>query len=61
MWRAAFPSFVANSHQEKDETNWVKSNFDLTNAPGEKMRLAGVWIPLDLARYLAPSYNLSGV
>jgi hypothetical protein len=57
MWRAAFPG--AKSVDEKIEFNWVKSNFDIkAGTSRELMRLAGVWIPLDVAEWLAPSYNM---
>jgi hypothetical protein len=62
MFRAAFPTF--RTTEEKEEAAWIKSNFDLkpTGRDGfaerEHMKLAGLWVPVQLAAYLAPSYNL---
>jgi hypothetical protein len=58
MWKGAFPS--APQSEEKEEIQWVKANFDCTLPPQvkEHMRLAGTWVPIDVARFLAPSYNL---
>ena len=57
MWKAAFPT--APQSEEKEEVLWVKANFDCTPEAREHMRLAGTWVPIDVARFLAPSYNLS--
>lgn len=59
MWKGAFPT--APSSAEKEEIQWVKANFDFTHPTGAKedMRLAGTWVPIDVARFLAPSYNLT--
>ncbi|KIM33206.1 hypothetical protein M408DRAFT_150671 [Serendipita vermifera MAFF 305830] len=61
MWKGAFPTALPSN--EKEELTWVKNNFDFTLPKGvtENMRLAGTWIPTDVARFLAPSYNLTHV
>ncbi|CAE6461660.1 unnamed protein product [Rhizoctonia solani] len=60
MFRAAFPS--AGDEAEKIDSNWVKTNYDLTGANGGgKLRLAGTWVPPALAVHLAPSYSLAHV
>ncbi|KAG8800972.1 hypothetical protein FRC17_006760, partial [Serendipita sp. 399] len=60
MWRAAFPG--AKPLLEKEELNWVRANYDLkTSSVNEVTRLAGVWIPVELAKNFAPSYNLTNV
>ncbi|CAE7123613.1 unnamed protein product [Rhizoctonia solani] len=60
MFRAAFPT--AGDEAEKIDSNWVKTNYDLTGANGGgKLRLAGTWVPPALAVHLAPSYSLSQV
>lgn len=59
MFKASFPA--AKTQEEKAEAAWLKNNFDLSpNIEGgrEEMRLAGLWVPTQLANYLAPSYNL---
>ncbi|CAE6343346.1 unnamed protein product [Rhizoctonia solani] len=60
MFRAAFPT--AGDDAEKVDSNWVKTNYDLTGANGGgKLRLAGTWVPPALAVHLAPSYSLAQV
>ncbi|CAE6505127.1 unnamed protein product [Rhizoctonia solani] len=60
MFRAAFPS--AGDDAEKIDSNWVKTNYDLTGANGGgKLRLAGTWVPPALAVHLASSYSLAHV
>ncbi|KAF8604216.1 hypothetical protein BDV93DRAFT_606231 [Ceratobasidium sp. AG-I] len=60
MFRASFPT--AGDEAEKIDSNWVKSNYDLTGANGGgKLRLAGTWVPPALAVHLAPSYSLGQV
>ncbi|KAG8763653.1 hypothetical protein FRC11_014630 [Ceratobasidium sp. 423] len=60
MFRAAFPA--AGDEAEKVDSNWVKTNFDLTGANGGgKLRLAGTWVPPALAVHLASSYSLAQV
>lgn len=60
MFRAAFPT--AGDEAEKIDSNWVKTNYDLTGANGGgKLRLAGTWVPPALAVHLAPSYSLNQV
>ncbi|QRW18050.1 major facilitator superfamily transporter [Rhizoctonia solani] len=60
MFRAAFPT--AGDEAEKVDSNWVKTNYDLTGANGGgKLRLAGTWVPPALAVHLASSYSLAQV
>jgi len=60
MFRASFPT--APEEAEKAESNWVKSNFDVSGANGGgKLRLAGTWVPADLALTLAQAYNIQHV
>jgi hypothetical protein len=57
MFRAAFPS--ASDSLEKDESAWVKANFDTSgsNRSG-KARFAGTWISSETARQIAEEYTL---
>lgn len=60
MFRASFPT--AGDEAEKIDSNWVKTNYDLTGANGGgKLRLAGTWVPPALAVHLASSYSLGHV
>lgn len=63
MFRAAFPS--AEDDCEKQESSWVKANFDLTGANGgagkDALRLAGTWVNPKVAATIAPDYRLEEV
>ena len=64
MFRAAFPN--ASDVQEKEEITWVKQNNDLAGNNGSSRdtnitRLAGIWVPPDLAAQLAREYDLGPV
>ncbi|KZT41834.1 hypothetical protein SISSUDRAFT_1059146 [Sistotremastrum suecicum HHB10207 ss-3] len=66
MFRAAFPS--APDEAEKIETNWVKQTYDTAGANGtaqnggpQRLRLAGTWLPPDVAAQLAESYAITKV
>lgn len=60
MFRASYPT--ANEQAEKEETSWVKSNFDNQGSNGGgKLRLAGTWVPPQIALFLAESYGLGNV
>jgi len=62
MIRAAFPA--ATDDMEKTVTNWVRANYPIQGANGptaagtRNLRLAGTWIPANLAMYLALDYGL---
>ncbi|KZV60307.1 hypothetical protein PENSPDRAFT_694383 [Peniophora sp. CONT] len=60
MFRAAFPT--APETMEKDESGWVKANYDLSGANrAGRARFAGTWVPSDLAQILAPAYKLDQI
>lgn len=60
MFRAAYPT--ASTDAEKVAMEWVKTNFVLTGANGlGPRRLAGLWVPDNVAAYLAPMYGLDAV
>ncbi|GLB40211.1 hypothetical protein LshimejAT787_0800820 [Lyophyllum shimeji] len=61
MFRAAFPN--AADHEEKNELQWVKENYDLSGNNGGPhhpsiTRLAGTWVSPALARTLGDMYAL---
>lgn len=60
MFRAAFPT--ASDDAEKQESAWVKANFDLSgsNRSG-KARFAGTWVSPTVALTIADSYSLREV
>ena len=60
MFRAAFPS--ASEDSEKLETSWVKQSFlSSGKEPVARLRLAGTWVPPEVAKTLAADYALEGV
>ncbi|KAG8888920.1 hypothetical protein FRB98_006462 [Tulasnella sp. 332] len=60
MFRACYPS--ANEAAEKEETAWVKGTFETAGSNGGgKLRLAGTWVPPNVALYLSESYGLSHI
>ncbi|KAF5371824.1 hypothetical protein D9615_009574 [Tricholomella constricta] len=61
MFRAAFPN--APDHDEKNELQWVKDNYDLSGNNGgphnpSVTRLAGTWVSPALAQTLGDMYGL---
>ncbi|KAG9011109.1 hypothetical protein FRB94_009252 [Tulasnella sp. JGI-2019a] len=60
MFRACYPT--ANDIAEKEETAWVKSTFETQGSNGGgKLRLAGTWVPPNVAMLLAESYGLNHI
>jgi len=65
MIRASFPA--ASDDMEKSVTNWVRANYPIQGANGpvstgtRNLRLAGTWIPANLAMYLADDYGLTEI
>lgn len=60
MFRACYPT--ASEDAEKAETAWVKNNFDTAGSNGNgKLRLAGTWVPPNLAIQIARDYNLQAI
>lgn len=60
MFRAAFPT--APDEAEKAEAVWIRSNYDLGAVAGaSRLRLAGTWIPPDVATSLAEGYALEKI
>ena len=64
MFRAAFPN--APEHEEKNELQWVRDNYDLTANNGGShnqsiTRLAGTWVGPALARTLGNAYALGAI
>ncbi|KZT56907.1 hypothetical protein CALCODRAFT_296587 [Calocera cornea HHB12733] len=65
MIRAAFPA--ATDDMEKSVTNWVRANYPIQGANGptaagtKNLRLAGTWIPSNLAMHLASDYGLADI
>ncbi|KZO91562.1 hypothetical protein CALVIDRAFT_342596 [Calocera viscosa TUFC12733] len=65
MIRAAFPA--ATDDMEKSVTNWVRANYPIQGANGptaagtKNLRLAGTWIPANLAMHLAKDYDLAEI
>jgi hypothetical protein len=62
MFRAAFPNVVDDL--ERVETTWIKANFDIGGANGGhsgKLRLAGMWVPTEVALWLAKGYHLEKI
>ncbi|KAG6830648.1 hypothetical protein H0H92_015545 [Tricholoma furcatifolium] len=61
MFRAAFPN--APDHDERNELQWVKENYDLSKNNGgphnpEVTRLAGTWVSPSIAQLLGETYGL---
>lgn len=66
MFRAAFPE--ASDEDEKNDTAWIKQAYDIAGANGgyrgnarQFLRLAGTWLPVDVALMVAESYALHGM
>ncbi|KAG8937292.1 hypothetical protein FRC02_000062 [Tulasnella sp. 418] len=60
MFRSSFPH--ASEEQERQESSWVKANYDTQGANGGgKLRLAGTWVPPTVAMHLAKEYHLENI
>lgn len=63
MFRAAFPD--ATEDDERSDAAWIKQVYDIAGANGgskdstrNHLRLAGTWLPVDIAMNVAESYEI---
>lgn len=63
MFRAAFPE--ASEEDEKNDAAWIKASYDIAGANGgfkgntrQYLRLAGTWLPVEVALAVAESYAI---